>query len=295
MPRFGARRTHRGAERLDFGRVAPAPPGRAEARKMLPTSGPLAGYLAHRRPGGSTRRWSVSPKRREGRSARGRREDRRRRHAPGRPVRPAAQARLRHARCRPTSSPTRPTASSTPRRNNAVLVCHALNASHHVAGTYAGEPDNVGWWDNMVGPGKPLDTNRFFVVGVNNLGSCFGSTGPASINPATGKPWGADFPIVTVEDWVDAQARLADLLGIEALGRRHGRQPRRHAGAVLGDALPGPDPPRAGDRRRAEPVGREHRVQRGRAPGDPDRPRFPRRPLRRSAAPSRGAACASRA
>ena len=101
------------------------------------------------------------------------------------------------------------------RRNNAVLVCHALNASHHVAGTWADEPENVGWWDNMVGPGKPLDTNRFFVVGVNNLGSCFGSTGPVSMNPATGKTWGADFPIVTVEDWVDAQARLADFLGIE--------------------------------------------------------------------------------
>jgi homoserine O-acetyltransferase/O-succinyltransferase len=101
------------------------------------------------------------------------------------------------------------------RRNNAVLVCHALNASHHVAGTWAGEPENVGWWDNMVGPGKPLDTNRFFVVGVNNLGSCFGSTGPTSINPASGKPWGADFPIVTVEDWVDSQAKLADYLGIE--------------------------------------------------------------------------------
>jgi homoserine O-acetyltransferase len=100
-------------------------------------------------------------------------------------------------------------------RSNAVLVCHALNASHHVAGTYAGEPDNVGWWDNMVGPGKPLDTNRFFVVGSNYLGSCFGSTGPTSTNPATGKPWGADFPLVTVEDWVAAQARLADALGIE--------------------------------------------------------------------------------
>ena len=100
-------------------------------------------------------------------------------------------------------------------RSNAVLVCHALNASHHVAGYYADEPDNVGWWDNMVGPGKPLDTDRFFVVGVNNLGSCFGSTGPVSVNPATGQSWGADFPLVTVEDWVDAQARLADRLGIE--------------------------------------------------------------------------------
>jgi homoserine O-acetyltransferase/O-succinyltransferase len=100
-------------------------------------------------------------------------------------------------------------------KSNAVLVCHALNASHHVAGYYAGEENNVGWWDNLVGPGKPLDTRRFFVVGSNYLGSCFGSTGPASINPATGKPWGADFPVVTVEDWVEAQARLADRLGIE--------------------------------------------------------------------------------
>ena len=100
-------------------------------------------------------------------------------------------------------------------RSNAVLVCHALNASHHVAGHYAEQPDNIGWWDNLVGPGKPLDTRRFFVVGSNYIGSCFGSTGPASIHPATGRPWGADFPVVTVEDWVEAQARLADRLGIE--------------------------------------------------------------------------------
>ena len=100
-------------------------------------------------------------------------------------------------------------------RSNAVLVCHALNASHHVAGFYQNEPENVGWWDNLVGPGKPLDPRRFFVVGTNYIGSCFGSTGPASINPKTGKPWGADFPVVTVEDWVEAQAQLADRLGIE--------------------------------------------------------------------------------
>ena len=99
-------------------------------------------------------------------------------------------------------------------KSNAVLVCHALNASHHVAGVYEGQPKNVGWWDNMVGPGKPLDTNRFFVIGVNNPGSCFGSTGPMHTNPATGKPYGASFPVVTVEDWVHAQARLADALGI---------------------------------------------------------------------------------
>jgi homoserine O-acetyltransferase len=100
-------------------------------------------------------------------------------------------------------------------RSNAVLICHALNASHHVAGCYQDAPDNVGWWDNMVGPGKPVDTNRFYVIGVNNLGSCFGSTGPASINPATGKPYGGSFPVVTVEDWVNAQALLADRLGIK--------------------------------------------------------------------------------
>jgi homoserine O-acetyltransferase len=102
-------------------------------------------------------------------------------------------------------------------RSNAVLICHALNASHHVAGMYEGGDGskNVGWWDNMVGPGKPVDTNKFFVIGVNNIGSCFGSTGPMHINPATGKPYGASFPVVTVEDWVRAQARLADALGIE--------------------------------------------------------------------------------
>ena len=107
-------------------------------------------------------------------------------------------------------------------RANAVLVCHALNAGHHVAGIYPAdaEPDSVdpagavGWWDNMVGPGKPVDTDRFFVIGVNNPGSCFGSTGPQSIDPSTGRPYGASFPVVTVEDWVDAQARLADRLGI---------------------------------------------------------------------------------
>jgi len=100
-------------------------------------------------------------------------------------------------------------------RSNAVLICHALNASHHVAGYYADDPKNVGWWDNMIGPGKPVDTDRFFVIGVNNLGSCFGSTGPASLDPRTGKPYGSRFPVVTVEDWVASQARLADQLGIE--------------------------------------------------------------------------------
>ncbi|MRD73496.1 homoserine O-acetyltransferase [Rhodocyclus tenuis] len=100
--------------------------------------------------------------------------------------------------------------------SNAVLVCHALSGSHHVAGTYGDDPKSAGWWDNLVGPGKPLDTNKFFVVGVNNLGGCYGSTGPLSINPENGRRYGADFPLVTVEDWVAAQARLADHLGIDA-------------------------------------------------------------------------------
>lgn len=99
--------------------------------------------------------------------------------------------------------------------SNAILVCHALSGHHHVAGHYADDPKNVGWWDNIVGPGRPLDTDKFFIVGLNNLGGCHGSTGPASINPATGKPWGADFPVVTVIDWVHTQARLADHLGIK--------------------------------------------------------------------------------
>ena len=112
-------------------------------------------------------------------------------------------------------------------KSNAVLICHALNASHHVAGMYAGQPDSQGWWDTMIGPGKPVDTDRFFVIGVNNLGSCFGSTGPMHVNPDTGRVYGADFPVVTVEDWVDAQARLLDALGIERLA------------AVMGGSLGG--------------------------------------------------------
>ncbi len=117
-------------------------------------------------------------------------------------------------------------------RSNAVLICHALNASHHVAGLHAdasGQPiaKSEGWWDNMIGPGKPVDTDHFFVIGVNNLGSCFGSTGPTHTNPATGQAWGADFPVVTVEDWVNAQARLLDALGIEQLA------------AVMGGSLGG--------------------------------------------------------
>lgn len=117
-------------------------------------------------------------------------------------------------------------------KSNAVLICHALNASHHVAGVYLDEAGRVkekseGWWDTMIGPGKPVDTNRFFVIGVNNLGSCFGSTGPMQVNPDTNDIYGADFPVVTVQDWVNAQARLLDALGIQTLA------------AVMGGSLGG--------------------------------------------------------
>lgn len=112
-------------------------------------------------------------------------------------------------------------------RSNAILVCHALNASHHVAGVYAGQPKSEGWWDNMIGPGKSVDTNKFFVIGVNNLGSCFGSTGPMHTNPETGAVYGSSFPVLTVEDWVNAQALLLDRLGVAQLA------------AVLGGSLGG--------------------------------------------------------
>jgi len=117
-------------------------------------------------------------------------------------------------------------------KSNAVLICHALNASHHVAGVYLDEAGRIkekseGWWDTMIGPGKPVDTDQFFVIGVNNLGSCFGSTGPMQVNPESGEIYGADFPVVTVQDWVSAQARLLDALGIQTLA------------AVMGGSLGG--------------------------------------------------------
>ncbi len=99
-------------------------------------------------------------------------------------------------------------------RSNAVLICHALSGDHHAAGVHAADDRKPGWWDNCIGPGKPIDTDRFFVVSLNNLGGCRGSTGPNSIAPETGRQWGPDFPLLTVRDWVRSQALLADKLGI---------------------------------------------------------------------------------
>lgn len=101
------------------------------------------------------------------------------------------------------------------RKSNAVLICHALSGHHHAAGYHSEADTKPGWWDTYIGPGKPIDTNRFFVVSLNNIGGCHGSTGPRSLNPATGKPWGKDFPNLRVRDWVHSQARLADRLGIQ--------------------------------------------------------------------------------
>ena len=100
-------------------------------------------------------------------------------------------------------------------KSNAVLICHALSGNHHAAGRHHPNDKYAGWWDNMIGAGKPIDTNKFHVIALNNLGGCAGSTGATSINPATGEPYGADFPLVTVRDWVNTQAQLADHFGIE--------------------------------------------------------------------------------
>ncbi len=115
-------------------------------------------------------------------------------------------------------------------RSNAVLVCHALSGHHHVAGFYKNAPDpgkSEGWWENLIGPGRPLDTHKFFIIGVNNLGGCHGSTGPGTNNPATNRPFGSEFPIVTVPDWVRTQVQLADHFGIESFA------------AILGGSLGG--------------------------------------------------------
>jgi len=143
-------------------------------------------------------------------------------------------------------------------KSNAILICHALSGTHHVAGKYSESDKAAGWWDNMVGPGKPIDTNRFFVIGLNNLGVCHGSTGPSTINPETGKPFGSKFPLVLVRDWVETQARLADRLGTDrfaaVIGGSLGGMP------ALVDRQTGAHPPLSGDRGGAQTDRAEHRV-----------------------------------
>jgi homoserine O-acetyltransferase len=112
-------------------------------------------------------------------------------------------------------------------RSNAVLICHALSGHHHAAGYHNEEERKPGWWEHCIGPGKPIDTNHFHVVSLNNLGGCHGSTGPLSINPETDVAYGPGFPPLRARDWVNSQAMLADRLGIE------------HWAAVIGGSLGG--------------------------------------------------------
>lgn len=112
-------------------------------------------------------------------------------------------------------------------RSNAILICHALSSDHHAAGYHSMSDRKPGWWDSAIGPGKVIDTNRYYVISLNNLGGCKGSSGPNQVNPETGKAWGPDFPIVTVKDWVKSQAMLADALGV------------RQFAAIIGGSLGG--------------------------------------------------------
>ena len=186
-------------------------------------------------------------------------------------------------------SPTRPMARSTQERSNAILVCHALTGDQHVASDnpVTGKP---GWWSLMVGPGKPIDTDRYFVICSNVVGGCMGTTGPASTNPATGRAYGLDLPVITVRDMVRAQAMLIDQLGIDTLFSRRRRLARRHAGAAMGGELSRARLHRAADRHRRPPFLAEHRLPRGRPPGGDGRSRLARRPLhRRRRQPAQGA------
>ena len=100
-------------------------------------------------------------------------------------------------------------------KTNAILICHALSGNHHAAGYYKKSDERKGWWDNLIGPGKAIDTDKYFVVSPNNLGGCHGTTGPASVNPSTNEVYGPDFPVITVLDWVNCQALLTDHLDIK--------------------------------------------------------------------------------
>ncbi len=178
-------------------------------------------------------------------------------------------------------------------RSNAVLICHALTGDQHVASVHPVTGKN-GWWETMVGPGKPIDTERYFVICSNVVGGCMGSSGPGSIDPKTGQPYGLSFPVITIRDMVRAQAMLIDHLGIDTLfavagGSMGGMQVLQWA-----ESYPGARVLRAADRLRDAPLGAEHRLPRSRPPGGDGRPGMARRPLsdrgHRSAARARGRA-----
>ncbi len=179
-------------------------------------------------------------------------------------------------------------------RSNAVLVCHALNASHHAAGRHADAENSLGWWDNLIGPGKPLDTDRFFVISINNPGSCFGSTGPMSPNPGARPALRRRLPGGDGGGLGRRAGTTARRAGHHPAGGGDWRQPGRHAGAGLDAALSGTCAALHCRGHRAQPVGTEHRLQRSGAPRHRHRPRLPRRPLpgggcAAQARPARGA------
>ena len=165
-----------------------------------------------------------------------------------------------------------------PERSNAILVCHALTGDQHVANIHpvTGKP---GWWSAMVGPGRPIDTDRFFVICSNVVGGCLGSSGPASVDPATGVAYGVDFPVITIRDMVRAQALLIDHLGIETLfcvagGSMGGMQVLQWAALYPEQGVRG-----LPHRHRRPPLLPEHRLPRGGTAGDHGRSRLAERPL----------------
>ena len=163
-------------------------------------------------------------------------------------------------------------------KSNAMLVCHALTGDQYVASEHP-VTRKPGWWETLVGPGKPMDTDRFFVICSNILGGCMGSTGPASINPRTGKPYGLNFPVITIGDMVNAQVRLIDHLGHRPAVLRDRRVDGRHAGARMGGAPHRARVLRRADRDRRLAFLAEHRLPRSRPPGRDGRPRLVRRRL----------------
>ena len=179
-----------------------------------------------------------------------------------------------------STSPTRPTGRSRRTRRTRFVVCHALTGDAHAAGHH-GDPEHVGWWDTMIGPGKPVDTDRYFVVCSNLLGGCKGTTGPSSIDPRTGRPYGLRFPLFTMSDLVDVQRALLRHLGIERLRGGDRRLARRHAGAPVGARPPGRDRPRRARLRLGPADGAEHRALGRRARLDHEGRALPRRRLLR--------------
>ena len=163
-------------------------------------------------------------------------------------------------------------------RSNVVLICHALTGDQHVASIHP-VTRKSGWWETMVGPGRPIDTERYFVICPNVVGACMGTTGPSSTDPKTGKPWGLDFPVITIRDMVRAQAMLLDHLGIDTSPCRCGRLDGRHAGIAMGGELSAASFLRVADRLCHPPFGTKHRVSRSRPASNHGRSGMARRPL----------------